>query len=476
MRLSSLQASVKKLKTRAVKITTGKTQAEASLKTTNSRSGVRAIALDTLIRIEDGERAKAAMSNALLQLDERDKRLLIELVYGVLRMRGFLDFVIDSHLKKPGKTLPLPLRNILRLGLYQILKMEKIPPWAAVSETVELVKATGLKGKGGLVNAILREVIRKKEAIELPSIEKDPIRHISIAASHPSWLIRRWVTRFGMADAIALAKANNEIPPLVLRANTLRITRHGLIDLLRERGIYARPTDYSADGIVISGDYSFLSIPDDLSGLLIAQDEVAQLCSHALNPRHRERVLDACAAPGGKTTHIAQMMGDSGEIIAVDKDRERLVLLEDNIKRLGISSIRIIHGDLLAHLNLGLFDRILLDAPCSAIGVIRRNPDIRWKRNEKDLKRFHDLQLRLLKAVAGYLKIGGILVYSVCSTEPEEGEDVIAEFLRQQNNLIIDDIPLSKGFKRFSQGRYMRTYPHRDNMDGFFIARLCRVS
>jgi 16S rRNA (cytosine967-C5)-methyltransferase len=345
-------------------------------------------------------------------------------------------------------------------------------------------EAVGIeKGHPGLVNAVLRNTVRDREALQEemrmmeeaisgPSTE-DPLRvkYISTLTSHPEWLVKRWSGRLGHEEAFELARANNMVPPLTLRVNTLKAGRDEVLRRLSERGIEAEPTSHSPDGIRLKGFHAYREL-GWLKGHVIAQDEGAQLVTLLLGPRPGERVLDACAAPGGKTTHIAQLMGDSGLVVAVEEDEKRMAALRDNVSSLGMKSVEVIRGDIAALKGLGSFHRVLLDAPCSSTGVIRRNPDVKYRHRPGDLLRFKAMQLGLLRSVSQMLKPGGTLVYATCSTEPEEGEDVIKEFLKTSGDfLIIKDVPLKEPF--YKDG-LMRTYPHRDDMDGFFGIRIER--
>ena len=402
----------------------------------------------------------------------------MELVYGVLRYRYTLDWVLKEFLKKPsglsGRTM-----NNLRLAVYQILHM-RVPERAAVHEAVDIEKE---RGRPALVNGVLRNLLRNLGTVRsrLGRLkEANGAHHIALSTSHPEWLIRRWLERLGEAETRELAEANNLIPPLTLRVNTLIATVDEILRIFADAGIEAELTAFSPDGLKLREFRTFSGLPS--RDALVVQDEASQLITILLDPQPGERILDACAAPGGKTTHIAQFMKDSGEITAVESEERRIPQLQENISRLGLQSIRTIHGDIveLADNAYALggseqrwFDRILLDAPCSSLGVIRRNPDIKYRHTGKDLRRMQEIQLTLLRSASGLLRPGGTMVYSVCSTEPEEGEDVIKAFLKVSEEFYIIDRPISllRGFMK--QG-FFRTYPHRFDMDGFFGVRLCR--
>jgi 16S rRNA (cytosine967-C5)-methyltransferase len=431
---------------------------------------VRNIAVTALINIfQKSVKPKEALDGLAFNLDKRDRAFIMELVYGVLRYRDYLDWMLKGFIKKPSGLSTFTLNN-LRSALYQIEYM-RVPDRAAVNEAVNLERFN--EGKRALVNAVLRNYLRKRDSINPSSEIKDPIEFISITTSHPKWLVKKWVERFGYDAALKLAEANNIMPSVVLRAES-QDKRDEVLQHLIEEGIEAYPSAISPVGIVLRGALPNLSSILEVHNLFV-QDEAAQLVAYLLNPQPKDRVLDACASPGGKTTHIAQLMKDSGEVIAVENDDRRIQRLRENISRLDLNSVRIIHADV-SSLQQSGFDAILLDAPCSSLGVIRRNPDVKYRHSQKDLARYHSIQCGLLDAVSKLLKPGGIMVYSVCSTEPEEGEHVIKEFLQQQHDFCIikSNCDFLKPFET-SEGFY-RTFPHMHGMDGFFAARLSNTA
>jgi len=428
----------------------------------------RLAAVSCLIDIlHHGVRPKKSLEQSSQNLDRRDKAFLMEIVYGVMRNLYALDAVIGSFIRNT-KTLNDESLNNLRIAIYQILFM-RVPGYAVVNESVEMEKPGG---KPSLVNAVLRNLLRRKEGTALPLAYKDVVKDISINTSHQEWMVKRWIARFGIVDARLLAEANNALPPLVLRANTLKISRDGLLRGFAEKEISAEPTPFASDGILIGGDTSYQDL-SSFHGLFAVQDEASQLISYLLAPEKGERVLDACAAPGGKTTHIAQMMDDSGEIIAVEKDPRRMQTLEETVATFGIRSAQAISADIRELQEIRTFDRILLDAPCSSTGVIRRNPDVKYRHTFKDIIEFGKKQLELLKAVSPLLRKEGRLVYSVCSMEPEEGEQVIRDFLKTTDDFRIIDAD-QEFMRPFMKNGFFRTFSHKDNMDGFFGAILCR--
>ncbi len=439
----------------------------------------RLLALRALNEIwRKDKRPREVLDSYAATLDSRDMAFIQELVYGVIRNRIYIDWCLTAYLKDPSGLKHATLNN-LRLGVYQAFFM-RVPDRAVVFETTEVEKSAGRNA--GLVNAVLRKVVTGKAC---PSLPEDPAERISILASHPVWLVRRWIERFGVTEAAALAKANNTIPPLTLRVNTLRTDRERVAARLSEMGMEFKYTAFSPVGIKICGSYVFREI-EGLLGDVFIQDEAAQLITFLLQPREQQSILDACAAPGGKTTHIAELTGDRARIYAVESSAERLRILQENVRRHGLGSVKMICTDIGEFEPPEGFHRILLDAPCSSLGVIRRNPDVRYKHSPEVLRRFHERQVEMLTTVSRYLLPGGILLYSVCSTEPEEGEEVIRSFLHKGREFfIIDDAEkLSSTYdegpavdslrKLVNDEGYFRTYPHRHDMDGFFAVRLSR--
>ena len=441
-------------------------------------SDARLLAIKSLLEIlKRGKRPKRSLEDIASSLDRRDRSFHMEIVYGVLRFRDTVDWILNHFLKNPSRLGDFTLNN-LRIAVYQIFFM-RVPDWAVVNESVEIEKdktfPDGPNRKVSLVNAVLRNILRQKEKFILPIKLDDPVEDIAINTSHPRWLIKRWIERFGKDDARMLARANNAIQPFSIRTNTLRISRDELLEELLGNGVTGEPTRFSPDGILLKEMHPYTDL-NFIHGLFAVQDEASQLITYLVDPKPGERVLDACAAPGGKTSHIAQIMQDHGEIIAVEKDPKRIVSLEENLLMLGISSVKIMNTDMttIQDKDIGTFHKILVDAPCSSIGVIRKNPDIKYKYTVADLSKNRIKQLELLQTASRFLAEGGRLVYSVCSTEPEEGEEVVRDFLKTTADFrIIEDVR-SEFLQPFMEKGVFRTYPHKHTMDGFFGVALCK--
>jgi 16S rRNA (cytosine967-C5)-methyltransferase len=438
----------------------------------------RDIALDVLIAIEQqGSYSNLALANALrrARLDSRDIALTTELVYGTVGRLNTLDYYLAPSLKTPLHKLEPWVRNLLRLTAYQLFYLERIPEFAAINEAVEIAKRRGRQASG-FVNGVLRGVLRKKPTITLPAKEKHWQRHVSLEHSHPEWMVHAWVREFGREGTEAICAANNVRPTMVLRVNSHRITRDQLLAELQEQGVNAHPSKVSPYGIVLEEGLDVTQLPAFREGLCTVQDESSMLVAQALAPEKGMRVLDCCAAPGGKTTHLAELMGDDGEVVAVDIHDHKIELIENIANRLGLSSIRTQAGDIREVLaEAGTFDRILLDAPCSGLGVIRRKPDLKWRKRPEDVTEIAEVQRDLLNTVATALRPGGVLVYSTCTITYEENLNVIQQFLANHPEFEEEGIaPYLPEAVRDMAGDhgYLQLLPQHFDSDGFFIARL----
>jgi 16S rRNA (cytosine967-C5)-methyltransferase len=410
-------------------------------------------------------------------LSDLDKAFVREVVYGCMRWRGRLDWTISSYSRiKPLRMERLVL-GILRIGAYQLLFMDRIPARAAVDESVKLAKVRGRKDIAPFINGILRGIAEGRKAVAYPDQRAEPVDHIAAYYSHPLWMVRRWLDQRGVDETIALCKADNQMPPLTVRVNTLKGGRVEVIDRLHEEGIEAAPTPFSPLGVVLKDPPSLTSWGLFQEGWLQVQDEASQLASFIVAPEPGERVLDVCAAPGGKTTHLAQLMGDHGEIVAVDISPVKLMLLQANCRRLGISIVEALAHDAQSPLPFsdGYFDRVLVDAPCTGLGTLRRHPDGKWRVVEADIPRLQKLQYQILAQAAPLVKEGGVLVYSTCTMTPEENEGVIEPFLAARKGFNLEGglLYLPPGCEGLIDEKgYFRTIPHRHGMDGFFAARM----
>ncbi len=438
------------------------------------RSSARDVAVTILVRIE----REHAFANLLLHhaiadagLSGPDAGLATELVLGVLRYQSRLDWTLEGALARPMDELPVRIRAILRTGVYQLLRLSRVPPRAAVSEAVDLAKRHGHAGTAALVNAVLRRVASSGER-PLPA---EPLARLSVEHAHPQWLVRRWVDRLGRADAEALCRANNLPAPLYVRLNLLRGSREAMLAGLRAAGLTAVPTPLP-EGVEIRGEFGERHRLAE-EGVLTVQDLGAMLVTHVLDPQPGETIIDACAAPGGKATHIAERMSNQGRVLACDLHAGKLAATARRAAAVGATIVQTSVQDArdLGRVFPARADRVLVDAPCTGLGVVRRRPDIKWRVRPADLDRLSRLQLQILTGAAAAVRPGGVLVYSVCTTEPEEGEVVVGEFLRGHPQFVRRPFPpLPEGLGTETDSGMMSVWPHRQGTDGFFIARIRR--
>jgi len=416
------------------------------------------------------------------RLSRKDRTLVQALVYGVLRWQGKLDWIIDYFSKTRLDKIEPKVLNILRLGLFQIIFLDRIPVSAAVNTSVEMVKSVAAPYVVRFANGLLRHAAREYDQVPFPDLENDPVSALAVTKSLPKWLIKRWLDRFGPIETGQICDAINTIPPITARCNTLRSSRKKLKVFLKDHVEKVDDTPYAPDGVsFLSPKKSIPELAAFKDGLFQVQDEAAQLVTLLLNPKPGETVLDACAGLGGKTGHIAQMMNSHGRLMAMDKNKKKLARLESEMSRLGISIVTTRPHDLnepFDRKDYKKFDRILLDAPCSGLGVLRRNPDAKWRISELDLSDHQKRQSKFLDNLADLVKPGGVLVYAVCSTEPEENESVIKGFLNKHSDFAIekslDGMPV-KARSLITEDGYFKTSPHLHNMDGFFSIPMKRI-
>jgi 16S rRNA (cytosine967-C5)-methyltransferase len=429
-----------------------------------------------------GAYADLALHHALVQsrMPAADRALATELVYGTLRWRGRLDYLISQALDRPLDRLEPMVASALRVGAYQLFFSDRIPANAAVDEAVRCVRAMGYERATGLVNAVLRRLAREGEGIALPALASDPLAHLVHACSLPEWLAERWLAEYGPEEAAELALALNAPSPVTVRANRTLIDREALLDELRERFPDAAPCRYAPDGIVLGGRGDPGRDPAFVAGRMSMQDEASQLVVHLLDPQPGERILDTCAAPGTKTAAIAERLGGEGHVLALDYHARRLRLVGRNVRRLRIGGVATLERDATKSLEdlaeEAPFDRILVDAPCSGLGALRRNPDARWRIRPEDLPALAKVQRALLESAAGVLRPGGRLVYSTCTLTSEENESLIRGFLATRARWRIagrDEAPAGIRELIDEQG-FLRLLPHRHDMDGFFAVQLIR--
>lgn len=448
----------------------------------SGKGNPRRVAVDILNRVDKSQSFAEPLLDRALSGDTienpSDRSLLTHLVYGTLRMKGRLDWILENLYDGSYDDLESSLKNVLRIGLYQITCLDRIPDYAAVDEAVETAKKIR-PGRAALVNALLRNAIRNSNTITPPDYDRDPAFHIAIVHSHPLWLVKRWLGLLGPGETLKLCQANNENPPITLRTNTLKTTRDDVLKKLREQGLKAEATVYSPDGVALLSGLARPIRQLDLfrQGLIHVQDEASQLMAHLVSPRQGEKIADLCCGAGGKATHMAERMGNNGKILAMDLHVKKIHDLEANARRLGIRIIETRHGDvslLPENPAPDAYDRVLLDAPCSGLGTLRRNPEIKWRLTEEALAAFPPLQLNLLRGASGWVKKGGVLVYSTCSIMPEENDQIIESFLSSHPDFQRLGPPGTIPREMLGAGRQFRSFPHIHGTDGFYGAILSK--
>lgn len=445
--------------------------------------GPRGLAVKILSRVERSDSYLDKLIDYTLrteELDERDRRLLIELSYGVLRNREKLDWVLTGFYHGEFPKCLTAVKNAMRVALYQILFLDKIPWSAAVNESVDIVKR--LKGgrSAGIVNGVLRNIIRKINAITWPVRDANPLHYFSVVHSHPQWMVRRWLDRFGPRETEQLLIANNNRPPVTISVDTTRCSIDQIRKTLADNGSQSEYSPLLPSYLRVKRIGDLSGFPEFQQGLFTVQDDAAGLAARLTGVRPGMRVIDLCAAPGGKSIAMAEMMKGEGRIIALDKYEAKLELLRNAINRSAHEEIiSPMIGDA-SSITLEAADVVLLDAPCSGLGVLRRKPEIKWKREANDIVALAALQLELLTNASRMVVPGGVLVYTTCTTEPEENAQVVASFLAAHPEFTLEsaeaylpDSALRAGVVT-AEG-YLEVLPHRHGSDGAFGARLKRT-
>jgi len=447
----------------------------------NEAKSVRQLASGILLKVDSRQAYADILLDQALKandLNERDRALLTELTYGTLRWRGNIDARLSRQLRRPLADADEFIRNLLRVTVYQLFFLDKIPDYAAVNEAVELAKRLHGAKSAGFVNGVLRNLLRQKGRAAQASNGSTASRAEEF--SHPQWLVERWIDEFGVSEASALMRANNQKAPLVLCANRLKCSRNQLRARLLAEGVVASASQWSPEGIVLESAGNVEKLPGYADGLFQIQGESSQLIAYFLAPEPKERILDACAAPGGKSCHIAELMNDSGTVIALDNSAPGIERIRQNVARLNLRSIQATQADVTKELSDALslpYDRVLVDAPCSGLGTLRAHPEIKWRRQASDIERLSRLQKKILKRAVRYLKPGGTLVYSTCTLTRAENDSIVESLLAQHKEFELEDAAryLPEPARHMVRGRYFQALPHRDNTDGFFAARLRKV-
>ncbi|WP_027408183.1 16S rRNA (cytosine(967)-C(5))-methyltransferase RsmB [Anoxybacteroides tepidamans] len=438
---------------------------------------VREVALEALLAIEEQEAYSNLQLNQMIRasrLSEKDTGLLTEIVYGTIQRRDTLDYYLRPFLEKARK-LQKWVQMLLRLSLYQMLYLDRIPDRAVIFEAVEIAKKRGHRGVASMVNGVLRAIQRQG----VPSIDDiaDDIERLSVQTSHPYWLVKRWVDQYGFEETEKMCEANLQAPKQTARVNTARTTVEEVIKMLSQEGVEVARGEIAPEAIQAKkGNLAHTKAFEQ--GYITIQDESSMLVTRALHPMEHERVLDSCAAPGGKSTHIAERMNGTGQVISLDIHEHKVKLIEEQAKRLHLPNIAAHVLDsrrASSRFAEESFDKILVDAPCSGFGVIRRKPDIKYAKTEADLPALASLQLEILTKVAPLLRKGGTLVYSTCTIDRDENEAVVTEFLRRHPEFAPDNTlaaRLPEKVRPYVANGQLRLLPHYFGSDGFFIASL----
>lgn len=443
----------------------------------------REIALKILYDINE----KGAYSNISInkylegyELRDVDKAFITGLVYGTVKWRLTIDWIIEQFSSVKIKKISSWILNILRMGIYQLVFTDKIPVSAAVNESVNLSKKYGHSGSRGYVNGVLRSIARNRDAIKYPDRSGELTRYLSIKYSHPEWMVNTWIKLYGDEFTEDLLANNNEVPDFTVRVNTLRVSKSRLIEVLKEQGMEASDGKFVEEAVVIKNPSSISRLEAFKIGYFQVQDESSMLVAKVLDPRPGELIMDVCSAPGGKSTHIAQLMNNEGVVIARDVHEHKIKLIEDSVRRLGLDIIKaeVFDAATIDKNYIEKADRVLVDAPCTGLGIIRRKPDIKWAKNIEDSKEIIELQKKIIATASQYVKPGGTLVYSTCTIGPEENEDVVKWFVSSNIKFTLADIssllPAALAGPTARDG-YLQLFPNRDRIDGFFISKMVNI-
>ncbi|HOB34400.1 MAG TPA: 16S rRNA (cytosine(967)-C(5))-methyltransferase RsmB [Bacillota bacterium] len=438
-------------------------------------SAAREVALAVLLNIEKNKAYSGLSLAAEIprhSLKEQDERLVRRLVYGVVSQRLRLDYVLNQFCRREVGTLSPSLRNILRLGCYQLLDMDRIPQFAAVSEAVAQARRVAGQRMAGFVNGVLRNIIRNRDHL-FQDLKPGTVEAVSIAQSHPRWLVEEWTGQWGLDFTAALCAANNELKPLAIRVNTCKIGVDEYLAAAAAQGLTGARSRFAPQGVVFPADTPFARLPGYAEGWFIVQGEASMLPALCLGVEPGQAVLDMCSAPGGKATQLAAM-NPRGYVTACDISAARLNLVRQNAARLGLNNLEYVEADA-ARLDRVLarrFSRILVDAPCSGLGVIAQKPEIKWLRKPADIGRLAELQLQILHAGCNLLEPRGILVYSTCTLLEDENQQVIRTLLAQRRDVVVVDPGMPE---LTNEEGFIQTFPHIHGLDGFFIAKLMKV-
>lgn len=438
----------------------------------NKRRSVRDAALDVIIAVE----SQASYSNLLLhhaietnQVTKKDTGLLTELTYGTLQRRDALDYFLAPFLK--GKKIDSWVQNLLRLSVYQMVYLDKIPERAIFHEAVEIAKARGHKGIAGMVNGVLRSM--QREGVKSLEDIKDPEQRLAVSTSHPVWLVKRWVKQYGFDKTKEMVEVNIKAPNQTIRVNSTVSTRDEVINKLMEEGFMVEASPYVPEAIkVLKGNAA--NSPLFKEGYYTIQDESSMIVAHVANIENGSKVLDMCAAPGGKTTHMAEK-NKEGQVISLDLHKHKKKLIDENAERLQLNNIKSYVMDgrkALETFEKESYDRVLVDAPCSGFGVMRRKPDIKYSKIEEDIHRLSAIQRELLEVASKLVKPNGLLLFSTCTVDKEENNENVLKFLKEHPEFDLETPQVPSAIQPFVEDKMLQLFPQDIDSDGFFIAAL----
>ena len=438
----------------------------------------RELALKVLLDIEENNNYSNIAINKHFKnvnLNNQDRGLATELIYGVVENKYYLDYIIDKLSKIKCKKMNIYVKILLRMGIYQILLLNSISDYAAVNETVSLVKKYD-KRSSGFVNAILRNVIRQKDTIGEVDLKDDKIMYLATRYSYKPWMIKNWINNFSEEFTEDLLEANSEKPSVYLRTNTLKISRDSLIEKLKSEGINCSIVPTIDEAIRVENLKNIENNQLFKDGMFTIQDISSMMVGKVMNPKENSLVLDVCSAPGGKTTHLATLMNNTGKVVSRDIFDHKLKLIQSTVDRLGLTNVEVQSFDasVLDEESIDKFDYVLADVPCSGLGIIRRKPEIKYK-EKAELKDLPKIQKDILKNASKYVKVGGTLIYSTCTIQDNENIEVIKDFLDNNNNFKLVPINEVKVDLDNQDNGYLKIYPNIHDIDGFFIAKLERV-
>lgn len=441
------------------------------------KKNIREDILNILEQIE----SESGYSNIVLNkktknMEVRDSNFTRELVYGVIENKIYFEWIVSQFSNVKLSKISPKVLIIIKMGIYQILNMDKVPDSAAVNESVKLSKKYSNRGAQGFVNGILRNIVRNKGNIGFPDRERDMVKYLSVRYSYPEWIIEDWIRNYGESFVEELCIANAKKVDLNIRVNTLKISRAELMERLEQSGRRCRETEYGKDTLEVMNPDGIIDTEEYRDGLFTVQDESSSLVAQVMDPKEGSTVVDVCSAPGGKTTHMGQLMKNSGRIIARDVHDHKLKLVESNASRLGIDIIEVSKGDgtVLDKSLVGVADYCLVDAPCSGLGLIRKKPEIKYNKKRDDLIELSKIQKQILGVSSNYVKKGGVLVYSTCTLNENENIEVVKDFLKCNPEFRLMGFEVELGLEESKRG-YVELYPNIHGTDGFFISKMIRI-